>query len=285
MNAIKWFFGFAEYKEYELHNAWTWKHLLFVSYFIVVMIGLALFIGFLMRGESNKSKNKAIIASAIAINAFEMIKIVVACIDSDNVVRTIRCTLLPLFLCSIQLIALPMAAFCKGRLKEASLDFVMIFGILGAIFGTIGAAQNYNAYPVLSFHNVVSAITHSISGFASIYIMTSGMLSLKKKNLWITFSIIGVFSVAAYLMNVFNGIAYENRVFNENGKAAASNYMFLMHHDDTPYFIFYNMVGGNKVLYPLLVVGAFIAYAYLIYMIPVIITKIKEKKAKKLEKK
>ena len=44
---------------------------------------------------------------------------------------------LPLFLCSIQLIAIPMAAFCKGRVKEACLDFVLTFGILGAVFGVL----------------------------------------------------------------------------------------------------------------------------------------------------
>ncbi len=71
---------------------------------------------------------------------------------------------LPLFLCSIQLIALPLAAFSKGRVKDASLDFVSIFGVLGMILGTYGAGNNYSAYPVLSFDNVVSGVTHAISG-------------------------------------------------------------------------------------------------------------------------
>ena len=49
--------------------------------------------------------------------------------------------LLPLFLCSIQLFTLPLAAFTKGRLKNASLDFVLIFGLLGfPALGVAGAA-------------------------------------------------------------------------------------------------------------------------------------------------
>ena len=92
---------------------------------------------------------------------------------------------LPFHLCSIQLIAIPMAAFCKGRVREACLDFVLTFGILGAVFGTVGAVQNYAAYPVLSMDNVVSGITHSISGFASLYIAISGMTSMKEKNIFI----------------------------------------------------------------------------------------------------
>ena len=158
---------------------------------------------------------------------------------------------LPLFLCSIQLITIPLAAFSKGRIKEASLDFVMIFGILGAVLGTYGAGQNYSCYPVLSFDNVVSGITHSISGFASLYIIISGMASMKKKNMVITYGILFGFCIAAYTANIL--IDY--------------NYMFLMRGDGTPYDIFYNLVNGNRVLYPLIVVGLFVAYISVYYLI------------------
>ena len=57
---------------------------------------------------------------------------------------------LPLFLCSMQAFALPMAAFCKGRLKMAALDFVSIFGVLGMLLGTYGAGQNYACRSFLS---------------------------------------------------------------------------------------------------------------------------------------
>ena len=63
-----------------------------------------------------------------------------------------------------------MAEFCNGKLRETSLDFVFIFCILGSILGPVGAAKNYYSYPVLSLPNVVSIITHSISGFTSLYI-------------------------------------------------------------------------------------------------------------------
>ena len=53
-----------------------------------------------------------------------------------------------------------------------------------------------------------------------------------------------------------------------------------MHHDGTPYSIFYDMVGGNKVIYPLVVVGVFVVYAAIFYLVPFIIKKVKEKKAK-----
>jgi uncharacterized membrane protein YwaF len=144
-----------------------------------------------------------------------------------------------------------MAAFSKGRVKSACLDFVFTFGILGAIFGTVGAVQNYAAYPVLSMDNVFSGITHCISGFASLYIAISGLVSMQKRDLSITLGVLLGFSVLAYVVNII--VDY--------------NYMFLMYHDETPYSIFYNLVGGNKVLYPLIVVGIFVIYLILFYVI------------------
>ncbi len=203
-------------------------------------------------GKRNKDKpldkkNKVLIWCAFLIDIFEIVKIIVLCIRCQDPLHCLY--VLPLFLCSIQLIAIPMAAFCKGRVKEACLDFVLVFGILGAVFGTIGATQNYNAYPVLSMDNVFSGITHSISGFASLYIAIYGMISLKKKNIPITLSILLGFSVLAYIENI----------------ALDYNYMFLMRDDGTPYSIFYNLVNGIPVFYPLIVVGLFVAYIFIFY--------------------
>ena len=233
----------------EPEGAWGWQHLTFVSFVILAMIGIAIFVGLKNKNKNYQKKNFVLIVCAILIDGFEIVKIIIECIRAQSISHLAQ--LLPLFLCSIQLIAIPMAAFCKGRIKEACLDFVLTFGILGAVFGTIGAAQNYGTYPVFSMDNVFSAITHSISGFASLYIAISGMISLKKKNLYITLGILGGFSVIAYIANIFLG----------------TNYMFLMRHDGTPYFIFYNMVGGNPVFYPLLVVGVFVVYLVLFYYI------------------
>ena len=210
---------------------------------------LAIWIGLRQKHKSIESKNRVLVWCAFLINGFEIVKIVVLCIRCQNPWHWLY--VLPLFLCSIQLIAIPLAAFSSGRIKEAALDFVMLFGILGAIFGTVGAAQNYACYPVLSMDNVFSGITHSISGFASLYIAISGMTSMKKKNFPITLGILLFFSVAAYVANII--LDY--------------NYMFLMSDDGTPYSIFYNLVGGHPVFYPLIVVGLFVVYILAYYAI------------------
>ena len=225
----------------------SWQHLLFVGILMAVMVVLAIHLGKTNRNKDAKKKNRPLIWAAILIDAVELFKIIVFCMDG-NVVDTILRNL-PLFLCSIQLISIPLAAFTKGRIKEAALDFVCIFGIIGAIFGTIGAGQNYNAYPVISLVNVASGITHTISGFASLYIMISGLASLKKRNIGITFGILFAFCAAAYIANVT--IPY--------------NYMFLMSGDGTPYDILYNLAGGSEILYPILVILLFVLYIALFY--------------------
>lgn len=236
------FFGYGGYTR-EPEGYMSWQHLTFVTSLMVIMVALAVFLGMKNRIKDEKIKNKVVIASAILIDAFELIKIVVYMTRSDDP-ATAWHNLLPLFLCSIQLITIPLAAFAKGRVKESALDFVFIFGILGAVTGTYGAGQNYSCYPVLSMDNVISGITHAISGFASLYIVISGMASMKKKNIPILFGILFGFCAAALTANLTLG----------------TNYMFLMAGDGTPYDIFYNMVNGNAVIYPIIVMALFVVY-------------------------
>ena len=257
---MKEFFGFGGYSR-PAEGFLSWQHLLFVGSLLVVMTVLAIVLGKNYRLKTLQQKNRVLIASALLIDGFEILKIVVLCLRNQSTDPILHN--LPLFLCSIQLIAIPMAAFTKGRIKEAATDFVCIFGILGAVCGTIGAGQNYNAYPVLSMDNVVSGITHCISGFASLYILISKMTSMKKSNIGITFGILLVFCVAAYVANII--VDY--------------NYMFLMAGDGTPYDILFNLVGGHPVIYPVLVVALFVAYILLYYRLFFVFTRKSKKEA------
>lgn len=254
------YFGFGE-MTVEPAGAYSWQHLTFVTALVLVMTVLAVLIGLYYRKHPEKNKNVPLIWAALLIDSIEIFKIVLNCIHADNPAETLLYNL-PLFLCSIQLITLPLAAFSKGRLKEAALDFVLIFGLLGALAGTYGAAQNYNAYPVFYYINVTSGLTHCISGFGSIYIAVSGMTSMKKRNIGITFAILSVCCAIAYGVN----------------HLADYNYMFLKQGDGTPYDILYNLVGGNPVLYPLGVVALFLVYILAFYFVYFLITHKKSRK-------
>ena len=242
------FFGFGGYTR-PAEGFFSWQHLVFVTSLMILMVLCALILGKRNKNAPLEQKNKVLIWAAIFIDGFEIFKIIILCLRAESLEPILRN--LPLFLCSIQLIAIPMAAFCKGRIKEAALDFVCIFGILGAVAGTYGAGQNYSCYPVLSFDNVVSGITHSISGFASLYIMFTGLAGMKKQNIVITYGILLGFCVAAYIADIT--IPY--------------NYMFLISGDGTPYDILYNLVGGSPVLYPMGVVVLFLVYISAFYFV------------------
>ena len=257
---VREFFGFGGYQR-PAEGFLSWQHLLFVGSMIALMLFLAIFLGKRNAKAEDQVKNRVLIWAALLIDGFELFKIVLLCFRNEDPWNWLYN--LPLFLCSIQLITIPLAAFAKGRIREASLDFVSIFGMLGAILGTIGAGNNYGTYPVLCFDNVVSAITHCISGFSALYIILSGMASLKKKNIWITFMVLFGFCVAAYVVNIL--VDY--------------NYMFLMAGDGTPYDILYNLVGGSPVLYPLGVVVLFVVYILCFYGVHALVVKKKEKAA------
>lgn len=245
---MKEFFGFGGFQR-PAEGFLSWQHLVFVTSLVVIMVALAVYLGLRNRHRSDGAKNKVLIVSAIAIDVIELFKIVLFCVRAQNPLNWLYD--LPLFLCSIMLIAMPLAAFSKGKLQEASLDFVFVFGLLGALAGTYGAGNIYSCCPVLSFDTVVSGVTHTLSGFASLYIGVAGMASMKKKNMPVTFGILTAFCVVAYIVNVL--IDY--------------NYMFLMRGDGTPYDIFFNLVGGHPVFYPLTVVLLFFAYIALFYYV------------------
>lgn len=258
------FFGFGGYTR-QAEGFLSWEHLLFVSSLMLIMTALAIDFGLHYRNQSEQKKRRVLIVAAILIDSFELFKIVLVCFRGNDPLAWLYD--LPLFLCSIQLITIPLAAFTKGRIQEAALDFVMIFGILGAVLGTYGAGQNYGCYPVLSFDNVISGVTHSISGFASLYIMISKMASMKRKNIGITFAILFSFCIAATVANML--LDY--------------NYMFLVRGDGTPYDVLYSMVDGNRVLYPLGVVGMFVFYIAVYYGIFFLLQRRAQKKAESVK--
>jgi len=253
------FFGFGGFTR-PPEGYLSWQHILFVSLLMLIMTVSAILIGVKYKKKDVAVKNKVLVFSAILIDSLELFKIVIFCIRGNDPWAWLY--ELPLFLCSIQLIAIPLAAFSKGRIKNAALDFVFIFGILGAVMGTYFAGQNYGSYPVLCFDNVISGITHSISGFTSLYIVISGMQSMKKRNIPVTFGIIISFCAAAYVVNHI--IDY--------------NYMFLVKGDGTPYDICYNLVGGSPIFYPIIVVALFLLYISAFYGVYYLITKKRKEK-------
>ena len=194
---MKEFFGFGGYTR-KPEGVLSWQHLTFVTILVSITIGLAIYLGIKNKKKDEKSKNKVLIWCAIIIASIEICKDIILCWRSNNPMHWLY--ELPLFICSLQCIAIPIAAFSKGKLKEACLDFIFIFGLVGALLGTYGAANIYNVCPVLSIDSVASGITHTLGGFASLYIAISGMVSMKKKNILISFAILFIIIIPHFVL-------------------------------------------------------------------------------------
>ena len=243
---LKEFLGIGGYMR-EAEGFMSWQHLTFVSALMLCMTAMAVLAARRTRGKDMRAHNRVLMIAALVMDSVELIKITLMCTLGGDPMAWLNA--LPLYLCSIQFITLPVAAFARGRVKEAAIDFVCMFGLLGAVLGTYCAGNNYACYPVISLDNVVSGITHSAAGFAALYIMMTGIAGMKKRNMWIAYVIMLVFCVAAYGVNLVLG----------------TNYMFLMRGDGTPYDILYNLVSGSRILYPLGVMALFAVYIALAY--------------------
>ena len=104
----------------EPEGYFSWQHLLFVTLICLTAILLGVLLGKRSRSRSYREKNRVLITAALLFDALEVFEIVFLCFRSHDPLNWVKN--LPLFLCSVQAIALPMAAFCKGRLKLAALD-------------------------------------------------------------------------------------------------------------------------------------------------------------------
>lgn len=248
MDIINEFFGIDGY-ERSPEGYMSKEHLIFASVFTLIMLTLSVFLALKDKNKDDKKKNLVLIVSAILIDSTELIRIIVTCIKCEDPLHWVY--MLPLFLCSIHFITIPVAAFSKGRIRESAIDFTAIFGILGAVMGTYFAGNIYSSCPVISFDSIVSGLTHCIAGFVSLYVIISKTAKLERRNIPITISILGVSCIAAYIANIFTDC----------------NYMFLSRGDGTPYDIVYNWVDGHPFLYPLIVVLLFIIYIFAFYFV------------------
>ena len=124
----------------------SWQHLLFVGSLLALMFVLSIWLGKRNRTISPERQNRPLIYSAFLIDGIELIKIIGFCVRDGSLEPISRC--LPLFLCSIALIAIPLAAFSKGVIREAG--FVKRSKTYGRTFEPTLTREEYFAQFVFS---------------------------------------------------------------------------------------------------------------------------------------
>lgn len=160
---LKEFFGIGGYTR-PAEGAYSWQHLTFVGCLLAAALGLAIWLGCRNQRWNLRTQNRALVWAALLMDGLELIKIGLSCyestLDGEAWHAGLR-TVLPLFLCSIQLIVIPLAAFT----------------------------------------NVVSGLTHSIAAFASLYVIITGLARLQRRSLWGALTLLFGFCGAAMVAN------------------------------------------------------------------------------------
>ncbi|MBO2515667.1 MAG: hypothetical protein CW338_00120 [Clostridiales bacterium] len=238
MDIIKAFFGWNDPRTPE--PFFSWQHLLYVGVHLLIAFSLAVILGIRDRKKAEEDRRKVVKAAAVAMIVLEAVKIIlmeIRCCVLDGDAGHIR-SMLPLWLCSTQLIMIPVAAFNRGRIGKAAADFVAVFGLVGCVGGTVLASNYFGQMPVLRFEIVDSVATHSISGFCALYLLITGGSELKLKNTPLVALYLAVFMGLSLLANAWNA---------DSGYQA--NYMFLQNDGGTPFFLCTMAAGGSQTLY------------------------------------
>lgn len=245
----------------------SWQHLLAATLAFSLALTLALVLGLRQRRAPFAKKIKTVRLAALLIDGFELVKLTVLVIITREF-ATLR-SYLPLFLCSIPLIVLPVAGFGKGRLQQAALDFLLMFGLLGGLLGTFLAGNIYSIFPVLHFEPLVSLVTHNISSFAALFIGISGLATCEKKNRGIAIAILGFFMAVAEIVNLL-----------QTGSGFQSNYMFLSQSDGTPFLIVEGWFGARTVGYTIAVALLMWGYVLLFMVVFALLAKTRKPRGK-----
>lgn len=259
---IKEFFGF-ESSNRESIGLFSKTHLIFATIVTLLIITIAILLGRHFKNKSEEEKIKPIKYLAVLMWLFEGTKIVINLIQGDSIWG-----MLPLFLCSIQLVTIPLVALLKkGRLRDACCDFIFIWGFFTALMALFFAGNFYNNASFVSFWLIGSVVTHSISGIASLYIGISGLAKMEKKNIYITVLILLSFEILAFTANQFTDY----------------NYMFLESGDGTPFDLIQNMYGGERenILYSLTVAFMMQLFSLGYYAVDNTVVSIKHKQKEK----
>ena len=77
------FFGFGGYTR-QAEGAYSWQHLTFVTALMIVMVVLAVWLGRRNKTRELAVKNRVLAISALAIDGFELFKIVLLCFRGND---------------------------------------------------------------------------------------------------------------------------------------------------------------------------------------------------------
>ncbi len=177
-------------------GAYTWQHFLIMGIFIVALI-VALYFS---RKFDEKQSRKIMFIIAIVVTVMEIIKIILRLIKGSSLDGY-----LPLYFCSLFIYCLWLT-FCKNNfLKTMGYSFIIFGGIVGAMMNTLIPTTSLMMHPAWHPATIHSFFYHWLMLYTAILVIMKKLYIPKAKHFLHYFVLITVFSVAAFIINIFCG--------------------------------------------------------------------------------
>jgi len=131
--------------------------------------------------------------------ALEIIKISMFFITTTNITQGWR-EVLPLYMCSIFLYALPLSVFGKGIFKDIGDYFLVSLSIIGGAATLVNSTVLLN-YPDWSFYSLHSLLFHKAMVVTGVLLLSIGYTKLEIKKFYFPMFLIVITAVPAVIVN------------------------------------------------------------------------------------
>lgn len=256
----------------------SWQHLVSVTITILIFFSFAIFLGIKFK-NNKKGQTGTLLGFGIALVFVYLLKtadIIVSAIIKENI-QGLGMSLannIPIFLCDITIVMVPIAALTKGKVREVCCDFICTWGLVMGLVGNYLAGNIYSSSCVISFPTMISLLNHTLSGAVTVFLFITKLAKLDIKNIPFNLGILYVVMFVALVVD------YTLRINTGGGQ----NYMFFFGGDGTPYDLIMMLTQNNYLVYQRLVFILQTLYVFAFYgiyhLILAIITKSKSKNVK-----
>jgi len=228
------------------------EHIIVSTIITLLFVGLAIYFGLKYKDKNLSTKLKPIKISAIIHLSFQVLYIIITLIRTNkgaDYAHDVFRDILPLFMCDIQLFAIPLAGWGKGKVQKVAFDLCVILGILTALMGAWLNAGTFGNNQIWCFFSIHNYVNHCIPGFVSLYLIFVKLYNMRFKDIWMTIAVLCFFAALALIVDY----------------SFDYNYMFFKSSSGTPFSLFENIAKGNMFVYDLLVLLSMIAFIALYY--------------------
>lgn len=146
--------------------------------FAAVLLSAIIFFGILLSKKSEKAIRVTFCIIWAILSCLEVIKIVWETY-TGNTVSFEWGGILPLYPCSIFMYAMPLAIFCKGKIRYMGCGYVCSLGLLGGAINFFYPANVLDKYSCISFAGFHTFFYHGAIVFCALVMLLSGYHSYK----------------------------------------------------------------------------------------------------------